>query len=108
MRVSRSASPGCSSAWRRLSSRSRSRFCRCNSPRKWAGAPAHLRGELQRQNLDLLRELNRRHAELHPGEADLETRIASYELAARMQSSAREALDLSREPPSIQRLYGLD
>jgi hypothetical protein len=70
--------------------------------------PTHLRGELQRQNLEFLRDLNRRHAQQHPGEADLETRIASYELAARMQDSAREALDLSREPPSIQRLYGLD
>ncbi|HZZ79458.1 MAG TPA: DUF1501 domain-containing protein, partial [Gemmataceae bacterium] len=71
-------------------------------------APPHLRGETQRQNLDLLRALNRRHAELHPGEADLETRIASYELAARMQDAAREALDLSREPASIHRMYGLD
>jgi len=71
-------------------------------------APPHLRGETQRQNLDLLRNLNRRHAELHPGEADLETRIASYELGARMQDAAREALDLSREPASIQRMYGLD
>jgi Protein of unknown function (DUF1501) len=71
-------------------------------------APPHLRGETQRQNLDLLRELNHRHAQLHAGEADLETRIASYELAARMQDAAREALDLSREPASIQRMYGLD
>lgn len=71
-------------------------------------APAHLRGETQRQNLDLLRELNRRHAELHPGESELETRIATYELAARMQDAAREALDLSREPASVHRMYGLD
>src|SRR5436190_5627922 len=71
-------------------------------------APVHLRGELQRQNLDLLRSLNRRHAELHPGEADLETRIASYELAARMQTAAKEALDVSKEPAYIHKLYGLD
>ena len=70
--------------------------------------PPLLRGHIQGQNLDLLRELNRRHAEAHPGEADLETRIASYELAARMQDAAREALDLTREPASIHRLYGLD
>jgi hypothetical protein len=71
-------------------------------------APRHLRGPLQEQNLDFLRELNRRHAQQHPGEADLESRIASFELAARMQESAREALDLSTEPASIRRLYGLD
>ncbi|MBI2807555.1 MAG: DUF1501 domain-containing protein [Planctomycetes bacterium] len=71
-------------------------------------APPHLRGATQRQNLDLLRELNRRYSETRPGEADLETRIASYELAARMQDAAREALDLSREPASIHRMYGLD
>jgi hypothetical protein len=70
--------------------------------------PPHLRGDLQRQNLDLLAALNRRHLRMHPGEADLETRIASYELAAAMQTAAKEALDISKEPPYIQRLYGLD
>src|SRR5215211_1247677 len=70
--------------------------------------PAHLRGEAQRQNLDLLAALNRRHRDRHPGEADLEARIASYELAARMQTAAKVALDLSREPEPVRRLYGLD
>lgn len=63
---------------------------------------------LQRQNLDLLAELNQRHLRDHPGEADLEARIASYELAAAMQTAAREALDISQEPEHIRRLYGLD
>jgi hypothetical protein len=70
--------------------------------------PPHLRGELQRQNLDFLAELNRRHLGLHPGEADLETRIASYELAASMQTAAKEALDISKEPEPVRRLYGID
>jgi hypothetical protein len=70
--------------------------------------PPHLRGEMQKQNLDLLAELNRRHLQAHPGEADLETRIASYELAARMQTAAKEALDVSKEPEYIRKLYGLD
>src|SRR5262245_6304167 len=70
--------------------------------------PPHLRGEVQRQNLDLLRELNRRHAQTRPGESDLETRIASYELAARMQDAARSALDLTQEPAHIRQMYGLD
>jgi hypothetical protein len=70
--------------------------------------PPHLKGERQRQNLDLLAELNRRHLQLHPGEADLEARIASYELAAGMQTAAKEALDVSGEPEYVHRLYGLD
>lgn len=71
-------------------------------------APPHLRGELQRQNLTLLEQLNRDHAARHPGESDLEARIASYELAARMQLAAKEALDLSGESEATKKLYGLD
>ena len=71
-------------------------------------APPHLRGDLQSQNLSFLQELNRRHLEEHPGEADLEARIASYELAAAMQTAAREALDISQETQATQSLYGLD
>ena len=48
----------------------------------------------------MLADLNRQHLERHPGEADLEARIASYELAARMQSAAKEALDISGETRS--------
>ncbi len=70
--------------------------------------PPHLRGELQRQNLDFLNMLNKKHLESHPHETDLETRIASYELAASMQTAAKEALDISQEPASIHKLYGID
>lgn len=70
--------------------------------------PPKLRGDLQKQNLELLAQLNRRHLERHPGEADLEARIASYELAAAMQTEAKEALDISKEPEHIHKLYGLD
>ncbi|HEY7309802.1 MAG TPA: DUF1501 domain-containing protein [Gemmataceae bacterium] len=70
--------------------------------------PPQLRGEPQRQNLDFLAELNRRHLRLHPGESDLESRIGSYELAAAMQTAAKEALDISKEPAYIHRMYGID
>jgi hypothetical protein len=70
--------------------------------------PAHLKGELQRQNLDFLRQLNQKHLARHAHETDLETRIASYELAAAMQTAAKEALDISQEPASIHKLYGID
>ncbi len=71
-------------------------------------APPHLRGTLQRQNLEFLRSLNRKHLQDHPGQSDLEARIASYELAARMQTSAREALDISQETAATHKMYGID
>ena len=71
-------------------------------------APEHIRGEVQRHNLAFLEKLNRRHLERHPGESDLEARIASYELAAKMQDSAHEALDLSQESVHTKRMYGLE
>ncbi|HEX4610921.1 MAG TPA: DUF1501 domain-containing protein [Urbifossiella sp.] len=70
--------------------------------------PPDAAGAVQRQNLDLLAALNRRHLAAHPGEADLEARIASYELAAAMQTAASEALDVSREPERVKAMYGLD
>jgi hypothetical protein len=70
--------------------------------------PPHLRGEPQRQSLEFLGALNRRHLQRHPGEADLEARIASYELAARMQLAAKEAFDISNESEATRKLYGLD
>lgn len=70
--------------------------------------PAWLEGPLQARNLAFLDTLNRRHLDRHPGEADLEARIAGYELAARMQLAATDALDVSGETAATQRLYGLD
>jgi hypothetical protein len=61
-----------------------------------------------RDGLDLLAKVNRRHAEEHPGDSRLDARIASYELAARMQQYAPEALDLSRESAKTRALYGAD
>jgi hypothetical protein len=70
--------------------------------------PPQLAGGVQRENLELLDQLNRRHLDRHPGELDLEARIKSYELAAAMQTAAKEALDVSREPMYIRKMYGLD
>src|SRR5579884_1269536 len=58
--------------------------------------------------LALLRELNQDHLRQHPGDSRLEARIESYELAARMQLSAPEVLDLAREPKALRQRYGLD
>jgi hypothetical protein len=70
--------------------------------------PPHVRGGIQKRFLAYLDELNQAHFENHPGEHDLAARIASYELAARMQTAATEALDFTRESPATLRLYGLD
>ncbi len=70
--------------------------------------PAHLKGPLQQQNLEFLQGLNRDYLQQHPGESDLEARIASYELAARMQTVAKDALDISQETRQTHELYGLD
>jgi hypothetical protein len=56
----------------------------------------------------LLQRLNARHMELNPGNAKLAARIASYELAARMQLSVPELSDLSTEPEHVLKAYGAD
>ena len=56
----------------------------------------------------LLQRMNARHLEQHPGDGKLAARIASYELAARMQLSVPEISDLSSEPAHILKLYGAD
>jgi hypothetical protein len=57
---------------------------------------------------DFLNLLNEKHLEKHPGDSELMARIASYELAAKMQVRATEAADLSRESAETHRLYGTD
>jgi hypothetical protein len=66
-----------------------------------------IRPDAEARGLDLLTALNRAHAAEHPGDPRLEARIRSYELAARMQLAAPEALDLSKEPPAVLEQYGI-
>ena len=61
-----------------------------------------------RDGLSLLQAFNRQHAEQRPGDSRLEARIRSYELAAAMQLSAPEALDISGESRHTMKMYGLD
>ncbi len=60
----------------------------------------------QSLQLDLLRQLNAKHLLERPGDAQLESRIQSFELAFRMQTEAAEAFDISREPKHIRDMYG--
>ena len=64
--------------------------------------------EQQRARLDHLAKLNEEHSKRHPGSSELAARIASYELAYRMQGCAPEAVDISQEPEETKRLYGMD
>jgi len=70
--------------------------------------PPAVSEEEQRGKLDLLDRLNRRHAQSRPQQTELDARIASYELAFRMQAEAPEAVDLSKETEATKKLYGID
>lgn len=63
--------------------------------------------EVVQQERDLIASLDRLHKLQHPGQSVLDARIASYELAARMQLSATDALDLSQESADTLEAYGI-
>ena len=70
--------------------------------------PADLTAPRQREQLDLLAKLNRAALTPSPADGELAARIDSFELAYRMQTAAPDAFDLTKEPESIRKLYGLD
>ena len=67
-----------------------------------------VRAERQRRELAMLREVSERHLERIGPESELESRIATFELAFRMQTEAPEVQDISTETGATRRLYGLD
>jgi hypothetical protein len=62
--------------------------------------------EQQRQQLDLLAQINQRHLDRRNRDPQLEARIQSFELAYGMQRDAEDAFDVSREPRHVRDLYG--
>jgi len=70
--------------------------------------PSDVTHEDQRQQLDLLAQLNDEHLKSRPGEPELLGRIQSFELAYRMQSEAISLIDFSSETQSTRQMYGLD
>jgi hypothetical protein len=68
--------------------------------------PADVGSDQNRRSFELVKKLNE--MTVSPGDAEAEARIASYELAFRMQQHAPEAVDLSRETEATKRAYGLD
>jgi hypothetical protein len=69
---------------------------------------AFITGQSEREGLQLLQQMNREHAQHWEGDSRLEARIASYELAAKMQVSAPEVLAIEKETPATRKLFGLD
>src|SRR5439155_22491295 len=63
--------------------------------------------EMQRDTLDTVNKLNKKHLDV-VGDPEIATRINSFEMAYRMQSSAPELLDLSNEPQHILDMYGAE
>ena len=70
--------------------------------------PQGISNDRQQRKLDFIDHLNHRHYAGRESNTDLEARIRSYELAARMQAQAPEAIDLASEPEHVQKLYGID
>ncbi|HTI69467.1 MAG TPA: DUF1501 domain-containing protein [Candidatus Limnocylindria bacterium] len=70
--------------------------------------PAGVSREMQRSQIDLINTLNAEHLKDRPGFSELQARVASYELAFRLQTTAPEALDLSQENAATKEMYGLN
>jgi hypothetical protein len=67
-----------------------------------------LTSAMQRDLIGTANALNAEHLVAHPGYSELQARIANYELAFQLQTTAPEALDLSRETEATKEMYGLN
>ncbi|MCC2672140.1 MAG: hypothetical protein K0Q72_4612, partial [Armatimonadetes bacterium] len=83
------------------------RFRNTGDPILNVTSPAGVDSKAQREALDLVGALNRRRLGA-AGDPEIETRIASYELAYRLQTSAPELMDLRKESKATLDLYGAD
>jgi hypothetical protein len=79
-----------------------------SKPIRHLARPKQVSAKTDTASRDLLKRLNEEHLKRFPGDTDLAARIASYELAARMQLSVPEVSDLSTEPAHILKMYGAD
>jgi hypothetical protein len=70
------------------------------------GRPAGLPEKADADTRDFLKLLNDEHAKAHPGDTELAARVASYELAAKMQLRATEVANLAKEPKTVHEEYG--
>ncbi|WP_459557689.1 DUF1501 domain-containing protein [Lacunimicrobium album] len=79
-----------------------------NQPIPNLNTPEGISDMQQMNKLNLLHTLNENYASKHPEQSELDARIASYELAFRMQAEAPEIVDLSKETDDTKALYGMD
>ena len=79
-----------------------------DSPILYLDRPATQAAAQQNENLNLLKLLNEKKDAAYPGDTELQARVRAYELASRMQSTAPEAVDLSKESDSTKEQYGLN
>jgi hypothetical protein len=82
-------------------------FRTSGDPVLYLSNPRGIDDSLQRESLDSVNALNKRHFE-RVGDPEIITRINSFEMAYRMQASAPETIDISREPEHILKLYGAE
>ena len=82
-------------------------FRSTGDPVMYLSNPPGVDNELQRDSLDTIQALNQRRLDVM-GDPEIATRINSFEMAYRMQSSAPELMDLSKEPKHILDMYGVE
>jgi hypothetical protein len=82
-------------------------FRKSGDPVLFLSNPAGITDRMQRQTLDLIKELNEDHLGT-VGDPEIATRINSFEMAYRMQASAPELMDVSKESPETLKLYGVE
>ncbi len=77
-------------------------------PLRNLNVPNGISPQQQKNKLDFIQHLNNQHQRNRESNTELEARIRSYELAAKMQAEAPESINLDQEPEHIKQLYGLD
>src|SRR6267143_1254163 len=82
-------------------------FRNVGDPVLYLSNPKGVDQQIQRDSLDTIRRLNQKHLDV-VGDPEIATRINSFEMAYRMQNSAPELVDLSREPKHILEMYGAE
>jgi hypothetical protein len=82
-------------------------FRKTGDPVLFLSNPAGITDKMQRRTLDLIKELNEAHLGTC-GDPEVATRINSFELAYRMQSSAPELMDVSKESEATLKMYGVE
>ena len=82
-------------------------FRKSGDPVLFLSNPAGITDRMQRRTLDLIKDLNEQHLE-QVGDPEIATRINSFEMAFRMQSSAPELMDVSKESSETLKMYGAE